>query len=77
MFQIKFHKCNFRARNDTDKVFLQNLHNGATVGYNECLGALPEVFPGKTKHRVYDDQRNSLCNYKTVLGKEESFTEVH
>ena len=27
---------------------------------------------GKTKHRVYDEQRRFLVNYETVLGKEEA-----
>ena len=27
---------------------------------------------GKTKHRVFDERREFLGNYKTVLGKEEA-----
>ena len=44
---------------------------GETIGYDKCLGTPPEVFHGKTKQRIYDDQRSFLCNYKTTLGKEE------
>ena len=47
-----------------------------TIGYNECLGTSPEVFPDKTTQRVYDDRRNFLGNYKTVLGKEEALQRV-
>ena len=39
------------------------------IGYGADLGNSPEVFPGKTKRRVYDEQRRFLGNYKTVLGK--------
>ena len=51
-----------------DKKFLQNLQNGATIGYESDLGSLHEVRPDKTKQRVYDEQRRFLGNYKTALG---------
>ena len=74
-FRLNFLSIIAELENDTDKGFLQNLHKGATIGYSECLGTFPEVFPGKTKQRVYD-RRNFLGNYKTVLGKEEALQKV-
>ena len=35
------------------------------------LGKRPEVFHGKTKQRIYDDQRQFLGNYKIAVVKEE------
>ena len=66
-FRLNFLSAISELENDSGEVFLQNLHKGATIGYNECLGTCPEVFPGKTKQRVYDDQRNFLGNYKNGL----------
>ena len=54
--------------NDQDKKFLRNLENGATMGYASDLGNSTERCPGKTKQRVYDEQRRFLGNYKTALG---------
>ena len=36
------------------------------------MGNCAEVFTGKTKQRVCDEQREFLGNYKTVVGKEEA-----
>ena len=78
MFQIKFLGVIAELENDPCDVSLQNLHKGATIGYNECLGTSPEVFHGETKRRAYDDQRNFLGNYKTFLGEGGGgVTEVH
>ena len=55
---------------------LQNLHNGATIGYEKDPGSCPEVFPGETKQRIYDDPREFRGNYKTVPGKEEALRKV-
>ena len=60
---------NSRIRKRRRRSLLQNLHIGETIGYNEDLGSRPEVSSGKIKQRVYDDPREFLGNYKTVLGK--------
>ena len=44
---------------------------GETVGYNTDLGTSADVSP-ITKRRVYDEARDFLCNYKTVIGKEDA-----
>ena len=76
MFQIKFLSAIFRARKRHRRSFLTESPQGETIDYNECLGASSEVFPGKTKQRVYEDQRNPIGNYKTVLGKEDALRKV-
>ena len=75
-FRLDFLSAIAELENDPGKIFLQNLHNGATIGYEKDLGSCPEVFPGKTKQRIYDDPREFLGNYKTVLGKEEALQKV-
>ena len=71
-FRLQFISSLAELENDADKKFLQNLENGAAIGYETDLWNFPEVFTGKTKRRVYDEQRRFQGNYKTVLGKEES-----
>ena len=44
----------------------------ATTAYNEDIGNPPQVFPGETKQRVYDDARDFLINYKAGVGGEKS-----
>ena len=63
--------CLAELGNDPDKKFLRNLEGGDTIGYKSDAGTSLDVFHGKTKQRVYDEQRLFLGNYKTVLGKEE------
>ena len=75
-FRLNFLSAISELENDPEKEFLQSPHKGATIGYEKCLGACPEVFHGKTKQRVYDDQRSFLCNYKTVVCKEEALQKV-
>ena len=58
---------------DADKKFLRNLENGDTIGCKSDMRNFPEVFPGETKQRVYDEQCLFLGDYKTVLDKEEAF----
>ena len=72
-FRLDFLSAIAELENDPDKVFLQNLHNGATIGYNECLGSCPEVSPGKIKQRIYDDPREFLCNYKRPRAKKKLY----
>ena len=74
--QVKFLSIIEDLEDDPDKEFLKNLHNVETIGYETSLRNCPEVFPGKTKQRVYDDRRSFLGNYKTVLGKEEALQKV-
>ena len=59
-FRLEFLSAISELENDTDKVFLQNLHNGATICYEKGLGSYPEVSPGKTKQRIYDGARESF-----------------
>ena len=61
---IDFLSAIAELENDPEKVFLQNIHNGATIGYEKDLGSRPEVFPGETKQRICDDPREFLGNYK-------------
>ena len=75
-FRLNFLSIIGELENDPDKVFLQNLRKGETIGYNECLGTSPICLPWKKKQRFYEDQRNFLGNYKTVLGKEEALQKV-
>ena len=75
-FRLDFLSAIAELGNGPGKVSLQNLRNWATIGYEEDLGSCPEVFPGKTKRRIYDDAREFLGNYKTVLGKEEALQKV-
>ena len=56
--------------------FLRNLENGATIGYKLELGNFQEFHMAKTKQRAYDEQRECLGNYKTVLFKEEALQKV-
>ena len=56
--------------------FLRNLENGDIVGYKSDSGNCPEVPTGEIKHRVYGEPRECLCNYKTVLCKEEALPKV-
>ena len=39
------------------------------------LGNGPEVFDGE-KQRVFDEQRQFLCNYNNVVGNEETLQNV-
>ena len=75
-FRLRLLRCLAELENDAGKQFLQNLENGATIGYDSDLGNCPEVSHGNTKHRVYEEQRRFLGNYKAGLGKE-GFTESH
>ena len=54
----------------------KNLENGEAVGGKSDLGNFHEVFHGETKQRVYDEQRELVGNYKTVLCKEEPLQKV-
>ena len=40
------------------------------------MGNFAEVIHGEIKQRAYDEQRELLCNYKTVLSKEEALQKV-
>ena len=75
-FRMDFITAIAEIENDPGKVFLQNLHNRATIGYEKSLRSRPEVFPVIAKQRVYDDPMGFLGNYKTVLGKEEALQKV-
>ena len=75
-FRLNFLRIIADLEDGSDKEFLKNLHNGATIDCETSLGNCPEVFPGKTKQSVYDDRRSFLGNYKTVLGKEEALQKV-
>ena len=46
------------------KKFLQNLENGAVIGYEADRRNYPELFHGETKRRVYGEHRSFLGNYK-------------
>ena len=57
-FRLQFISSLSELENDPDKKFLQNLENGATIGYETDLGNSPGVSPDKTKQRVYGEQRS-------------------
>ena len=65
-FRLRLLICLAELEKEPGGQFLQNLENGATIGYNADLGNCPEVFRGKTKQRFYDERRRFLGNYKTV-----------
>ena len=58
------------------KKFLRNLENMDTVCYMSGLGDFPGVFADKTKQRVYDEKREFLGSYKTVLRKKDTLRKV-
>ena len=58
-FRLEFLSAIAELENDPDKVFLQNLHKGATIGYKEGLGSRLEVSPEKINSR-YTTARESF-----------------
>ena len=72
-FLLELLGCLAELENDPGKKTMRNLGNGDTIVYKSDMGDFPEVFDSKKKHRVYDEQREFLCNCRTVLGKEEAF----
>ena len=71
-FRLEFVKWLADLETDSEKDFLGIPMNGATTGYDTDLGNCQDVVHGETKQRVYDNARDFLGNYKTVIGKEDA-----
>ena len=68
-FRLRLLRCLAELEIGPDKKFLPKSRKRRRNSLRFRSRKSPEIFPGKTKQRVYDGRRRFLCNYKAVLGK--------